>query len=175
MNNKQLYLKQEGKNTKVSFDAYMCVIACMYLHRHMIYTEKWLVRLCQKKEDKGAKVRKRLHLVSLSFETSELTLQSFCLSTHSVQVRRTELICKVKQRIDRPNTQTDHNQSDIEIWPPVTHPGCQASILDLSDPNNQDWIGYWWLPNWCLCFRFRMSSRKPSSLLTDHMRHPTCT
>ena len=101
MNYKQFYLKQDGKNTKVSSDPYMCVIACMYLHRLMIYTEKWL---CQKKEDKGAKVRKRLHLVSLSFETSELTLQSFCLSTHRVQVRRTELICKVKQRVDRPDT-----------------------------------------------------------------------
>lgn len=32
------------------------------------------------------------HLVSLSVETSALTLESFCLRMHSVQVRRMELI-----------------------------------------------------------------------------------
>lgn len=38
-----------------------------------------------------AKALKVSNLVSLSVETSELTLESFCLRIHSVQVRRMEL------------------------------------------------------------------------------------
>lgn len=47
---------------------------------------------------KGEKRKEVLYLVSLSVETSALTLESFCLRTHSVQVRRMELIYKVKQK-----------------------------------------------------------------------------
>lgn len=47
---------------------------------------------------KGEKRKEVLYLVSLNVETSELTLESFCLRTHSVQVRRMELIYKVKQK-----------------------------------------------------------------------------
>lgn len=51
-----------------------------------------------KETGKGEKRKEGLHLVSLSVETSALTLESFCLRTHNVQVRRMELIYKVKQK-----------------------------------------------------------------------------
>lgn len=53
----------------------------------------------RKKEDWERRERKKgPHLVSLSVETSALTLESFCFRIHNVQVRRTELIYKVKQK-----------------------------------------------------------------------------
>lgn len=45
-----------------------------------------------------AKALKVSNLVSLSVETSELTLESFCLRIHSVQVRRMELTYRAKQK-----------------------------------------------------------------------------
>ena len=46
---------------------------------------------------RGENRKKGPHLVSLRVETSALTLESFCLRMHKVQVRRVELIYKVKQ------------------------------------------------------------------------------
>lgn len=108
-------------------------------HAHNIYRRVSGETLSEEGRERS-EGKKKLYLVSLSFETSELTLQSFCFSTHSVQVRRMELICKVKQRMGRPDSQTDCDQSIahgtlVSSNPPGFDPGFVTPKLPGHDPS----------------------------------------
>ena len=50
---------------------------------------------------RGGERKEGPHLLSLSVETSALTVESFCFRIHNVKVRRMELICKVRQKGSR--------------------------------------------------------------------------
>ena len=70
------------------------------------------------KETEREEGKEGLYLVSLSVETSALTLESFCLRIHNVQVRRMELIYRVKQKGLRCWVCTNGQWPD---HPPKTH------------------------------------------------------
>ena len=119
-----------------------------------------------------------LYLVSLSVETSALTLESFCLRIHSVQVRRMELTYRAKQKgwkdwiykwmMARPFMKR-------ERWPIVcSNHSRKPNNNSFSNPPRmiRTWLIVDSLPYFCSASNLGPKGKSQYITLTDHLGCP---